>query len=203
MALYGSVAAVKQLLRADVGSTFNADQEARLEALRAAVSALIEHETGRVFGGTAQSESVGVWSRSPSPVLLLPKAIREVTSVVVGPLLTETGFSGGSVLPRSAWGATFVTRTGEAMALVRFDGTVWPELTVVTGTWEDARGGDVPPEIAYVCNYVVAEQFKREQASANGAIGPDGAVIPLRNWLKDPMVEKTLRHWMAASEVVI
>lgn len=203
MALYGSVDAVKQMLRADVASVFNADAEARLAALQLAVSAFIEHETGRVFGGTAMGEAIGVWARGVSHLLLLPKAVREVSSVVLSPVLTATGFAGGTTLDRPHWGATFVTATGEASALIRFDGVPWPELTVVTGTWEDARGGTVPPDITNIANLIIAEAYKREQASPNGAIGPDGSVIPLRNWLRDPLVDRTLAYWRAAAQVVI
>lgn len=198
MALYGSVDAVKAMLRADVGSVFNADQEARIVALRAAVSALIETETGRTFGvPTIETVAIRPGDRVGS-TLLLPKALRSATTVTLDPTSTGTAWTGGTALALSAVEQGMVTSKGEALALVLTNGGTWPALVTVTGSWADTDGDTgVPTEITYIANYLIAERFKMEQASPAGQIGPDGSVIPVRNALRDPMVAAVLMDWRA------
>jgi hypothetical protein len=204
VALYGSVDAIKGLLRADVGSAFNADQEARIVALRKWASAYIEQETGRVFGVAAASETVAVETPGNDWLLLLPKAARTVTAVTLSPEWTGSGWTNGTPLAADEWRFAMVQRTGEALALRRVHGWHWPSLVVVTGTWEDADADlAVPDEIVYVANFLAAERFKLEQASPAGQIGPDGSVLPVRNVLKDPLVTAALARWTAARQAVV
>ena len=204
MPLYGSVDAIKAMLRADVGSTFNADQEARIAALRKWASFHIEQETGRTFGVAATSQTVAVDAPGDSHLLLLPKAVRTVSAVLLAPEWTGSGWTSGTPLTADDWRFAMVQRTGEALALRRVDAWYWPVLVVVTGTWEDADAdATVPDEITYVANYLAAERFKVEQASPAGQIGPDGSVLPIRNALSDPLVKSTLEAWRGSLEAVV
>jgi len=204
MALYGSVNAVKTMLRADVGSTFNADADARLTALQKAVSAYIEDETGRTFGTGSVSETVVVRAPGNRVLLLLPKAIRTVTSVVVAPEWSGSAWTGGDTLTSADYLREQITDTGEALALRRLDTGTWPTVVVIGGTWADTDGdATVPDEITYAANYLIAERFKLEQASPAGQIGPDGSVVPIRNSLKDPLVMATLDAWRVETPVIV
>ena len=204
MALYGSTSAVKAMLRADVGSTFNADADTRLTALQKAVSAYIEGETGRTFGTGATSETIVVRTPGNRTILLLPKAIRTVTSVTVAPEWDGSAWTGGQALTSADYVREQVTRTGEALALRREDYGWWPTVVVVTGTWADTDAdANVPDDITYVANYLMAERFKLEQASPAGQIGPDGSVIPVRNSLKDPLVAARLDYWRVETPVIV
>lgn len=204
MALYGSVNAVKAMLRADVGSTFNADADARLTALRAAVSAYIEEQTGREFGVIA-TETVAI---RPGPrtvdLLLLPKPVRTISAVTLDPESTGTAWTGGTALPLTAFDLAMVLEDGTALAMQRTDGGTWPALVVIAANWGDADSvATVPDDITYAANYLIAERFKLEQASPAGQIGPDGSVVPIRNSLKDPLVTATVERWRLASRDLV
>ncbi len=198
MALYGSIAATKQLLKADVGSVFNADQDARLVALQTAVSLLIEHETGRTFGTGATTESVVVTAPGVSPVLVLPKGLRTITTITREGSWTGTAYTGGTSVLGTIYRKTAIARTGEALSLTTIDGSYWVGIYTIVGTWEDTDGDAlVPDDITYVANYLMAERFKVEQASPAGFSGPDGAIVPIRNMMKDPIVKSTLDYHRA------
>lgn len=204
MPLYGSVQAARELLRALPGSSFNADQEARLVALRAAVSAWIEHETGRAFGDAAAAQTVAVSAPGVSDVLVLPKAVRTVDSVLVGATWNGSAWTGGAVLTADRYRPVFRTKTGEALGLAMASGAAWFGTVVVTGTWEDGDAdASVPDDITYLANRLVAEFFKAEQASASGTIGENGNVIPLKNATKDPLVAGILARWRVADRLVV
>ena len=46
------------------------------------------------------------------------------------------------------------------------------------------------------------EQFKREMASPAGEIGPDGSVLPLRDWLREPAVRSAVAAWRVGPQAV-
>lgn len=225
MPTYGSRLAVEQLLRATVTAAFSADQEARIDALLTVVSAIIEQETGRVFGTGQTSETVvvtpsrwsgamrSIWPLDPSPdalglgftdLLVLPKGVRTIQGVTVGGTWDGAAYTGGDALPATAYVPVYRLRTGEYLALRTADGSYWPMPVAIAGTWEDTDAdAAVPDEITYLANYLAAEQFKKEMASPNGAIGPDGSVIPLRNTFKDPYVMKILDKWRITNEALV
>ena len=204
MPLYGSLDAVKAMLRADVGSTFNADADTRLTAIRKAVSAWIEGETGRTFGTGSTSETIAVRTPGNRPVLLLPKAVRTITSVTISPEWNGSAWTGGTALAADDYVRDQVTRLGEALALRRTDYGWWPTVVVIVGTWADTDAdATVPDDITYAANYLISERFKLEQASPAGQIGPDGSVIPVRNSLKDPLVSATMDYWRVQTPVIV
>lgn len=205
MALYGSVDAAKALLRASVGSAFNADQEGRLTALHKAVSALIDRETGRTFGtGPAATEVVAVRASGVSDVLILPRAVRTVSGVTVGAGWAAGAWTGGTALGTGDWRLVYRTQAGEYLGLLRVGGAYWLGDVLVAGTWEDADADNqVPDDITYVANLLMAEFFKREQQSSAAQIGPDGTPIFPRNPLKDPMVATTLDKYRVAGATAL
>lgn len=226
MAVYGSRAGVEQLLRATVTAVFNDDQTTRIDNLLAVFSALIEQETGRTFGTGATTETViianSVWfpltptwgwswggyqdrlGLGVSPILVLPKGVRTITSVTVGGVWDGVDYEGGEPMDIDQYQPIFQERTGEYLALRTLDGSYWPYPVAITGTWEDTDADtDVPPEITYLANALAAERWKQEMASPNGMVGPDGNVLPLRNMFKDPTVQKILEKWTATREELL
>ena len=203
MALYGSIEQVKKMLRPVETATFGADADARLTELRKVISAQIEEETGRVFGGsaTATLRTVDGPVAVADDVLLLPTPVRSVTSVaIVG--------TNPATLPGTDWVLWMPDRRGGYHALLRIANGYWParngiDRIAVTAVWGDAEtGGDVPDDVTYVANYLIAEHFKIEQASPAGFTGPDGATVPVSDPWKKPIVVKVLRKYGAASRFV-
>lgn len=199
MALYGNVEAAKRLLRASDVSAFSADQDARLAALHLAVSALIEHETGRTFG-VGPAVATRSFHAPPSPVLVIDPPVKGVTQVVVNGVTVDPSF----------YALAMTDRAGFGYGLRRTDGWSWAGTyageVVVTGTFadlDDGATGEVPEDVTYAANYLIAERFKLEQASPAGFTGPDGAVVPIRNALKDPIVAKTLAHYRVPASSLV
>lgn len=195
MPLYGSVDGAKALLRSTTTAQFNADHDARLAALRPAVSAWIEEQTGRTFGSGPVS-TTQIATGTGRDLLLLADGVKSVTSVVAGPEWTGSAWSGGEIVPSDQYRPVLKNRQNLYAALLAVDGGVWHGEFAVTGVYAgspDAAG--VPDDITYIANYLIAERFKIEQASANGAIGPDGTVVPIRNVLADPLVKDTIAKY--------
>lgn len=213
MALYGSVDGIKRLLRSVDGSVFGADAEARIAILRSVASSWLEHEIGRTFGAGGGGSQTLTVSTNPDAaglytLLLLPKGARSITQVVERPTWNGSAWTGGLALAGNVWRLDLIQQTGEALALRRIDGIGWYGTYRVAGTWEDAGAsvdgsGTVPAEIDYAANYVAAELFKKEQASPAGQIGPDGAILPLRDVLQDPLVQAIVTKWKASESAVI
>lgn len=212
MALLGDVATVARNLRSMPESGLNADATARLTDIRVAVTAFIEERTGRVFGEVGAPESVAVsapsvaafpGSTGASSLLILPKAIRTITSVVVGPQWSGSGWTGGTPVAATEYRPALFTNNGDAMALERIDGLAWSGRFVITGTFEDADDdATVPAEITYVANLLIGELFKYEQSSAAAKAGPDGQTLPLKNAVKHPVVAAILDRHAASTEYV-
>ena len=204
MATYGSQAAVLALLKGASTVTLPAEAGDRIDALLAVASALVEARTGRTFGTGTTAETVVVPAPGVTDVLVLPKGVRTVTSVTVGASWDGAGWVGGITLPAALWVPVWRQSTGEWLALARADGAHWAGPVVIAGTWEDTDAdATVPDEITYVVNYLAAEGYKREQASANGVIGPDGAAVPIRDAWKDPWVKGVLDTWTVSAAVVV
>lgn len=187
---YGDTDAIKALLRASQGTTFTADNLARLDDLNVAISLIVEDKLGRTFGATEADSTVLCWAHDDD-VLVLPEPIRTITTITVGGTVTGTTMTGGSVLTTSYWTpAIRDVGTGDIYALRLLSGGWWGAGVPVTimGQWvaTDADA-DVPADLVYAVNYLVAERFKIEQASPAGFIGPDGTTIPIRDSWKDPV----------------
>lgn len=198
MAVYGSDDGVQALLIPAAGATLGPDQMARVPDIRAAVSAAIERETGVVFGGPPAAEAVVV-DAEPGPTLWLPKPVRSVAAIAEEPTWTGTAWTGGYPIGTLGYRLAGRTETGGYRTVERVGGA-WAGRYVVTGLWADTTD-EVPPEIAYVANYLAAETMKKLQASPAGFVGPDGLVAPVRNAFKDPEVRAVLARWRLATPV--
>jgi hypothetical protein len=183
----------------DLGLSDSADIR-RLQQLDEEISRLIELKTGRIFGGEAGA-TPRVVSLPVSPwqtVLLLPTAIRSVTSVVITGDAAETVASTGYVLDLGT------ELTGDYHALRRIDGSAWPvndgrSTLTITGQWANtAPGGAVPPEIVAAATFLVTEEWRLRQSSPAGEIGPDGMTIRPRNPWNFEIVKTALDHYGAA-----
>jgi hypothetical protein len=213
MALLGDPDTVERNLRSTPDSGLNADAAARLVDIQAAVTAFIEERTGRVFGEVGASEAVAVqaptvaafpYSAGASSLLILPKAVRTITSVVVDPEWSGSGWTDGTAVAATEYRPAMFTNNGDAMALERIDGTAWLGRYVITGTFEDADDdATVPDEITYVANLLIGEMFKYEQSSAAAKAGPDGQTLPLKNAVKHPVVDAILCRYAASTEYVV
>jgi hypothetical protein len=214
MALYGDLDIVKAMLRPRESSVAGADADARLGALQVAVSAYIEEKTGRTFGGgPAAASSVIVVAPvrylygeavTYSTRLFLPKGIRSVTEVAYDPEYDGADWSGGTVIDPELYVPALVAMDGTAMAIESVAGDGWSGRYLVTGTWaNDDDDEDVPGEISYIANYLIAEAYKAENTSAAAVAGPDGSTLPLKNPYKNQLVETVLaKHSTAASEII-
>lgn len=204
MAQYGDVTAVKKMLRADAASTFSSDQDARLTALRLAVSAWIEDATGRTFGTGVTTETVVAHGNGRSPFLMLPKAARTVSSVTASPTWSGSTWTAGTTVAATEYRLAMPTPAGEHQAIEAINGNWWSGRYAVSGTFEDTDGDvTVPDDVTYIANYLIAERFKLEQASPSGSIGPDGSVVPVRDALRDPLVAAVIDKWRVSSRVVV
>jgi len=203
---YGSAAAVKQMLGPDAAA-YSADDEARIANLLKLASRVVEQATGTVFGD-ATAAVREVWGEG-GETLALPVGIRSVTSIVEGPTTwTGSAWTGGSALATADWrfGRGVVRQVSGSASTTAYRtllrvGGAWSGLYVVTGLWED-RLATVPDAITYAVNVMAKEQFKREMASPAGEIGPDGSVLPLRDWLREPAVRSAVAAWRVGPQAV-
>jgi len=214
MALLGDLSAVERNLRAMPASALNADATARLEDIQKAVTAYIEERTGRTFGTVGAPESVAVaaperysltlGSHGASDLLILPKAIRAITSVVQNPTWTGSGWTGGYTLAAASYRPALFTSVGDAMALQLVDAGAWYGRFVITGTWEDTDDdATTPDDITYVANLLIADLFKYEQSSTASQAGPEGQTLRLRDSTKHPVVCEILDKYQTAEMLVI
>lgn len=196
---YGSAARVKDLL-SNAGEDFTADQEARIAQLLEVVSRVIEEKTGAIFGdATAETvEEVAEGGR----VLYLSKGLRSVTSVVENPTTwSGTAWSGGTTLAATDYrlSGRHSKRSSDATVTTCYRtieriGGAWSGRYIITGVWED-RLATVPDDVDYLASYLAAEIFKKQKASPAGFVGPDNAVVPVRNTLNEPEVKAILDRW--------
>jgi hypothetical protein len=203
MAIYGDLEQVKAMLRPTDTAAFSSDALARLSLLQSAVSSQIEDRTGCVFGGTSApiTRTIDGASADWTDVLLLPTPIRSVSGIAIVGDAPEAVSAADYVL----WN---VDRQGNAHAIRRIQNGAWPlangvDRIEVTGVWSNTEvGGDVPDDVTYVANYLIAEIFKSEQASPAGFTGPDGATVPIRNPWKTELVAGVIRKYGVARQVV-
>lgn len=197
MPTYGSANAVKAVLRADVSSTFNADQESRITTLLALASQYVESQTGAQFGVSSSETLVIETGLDSGDVLYLPKGIRSVTSITENPTWSGS-WSGGSAITSATYRLSGKA-TGQTFyrTITRTDGG-WGGLYVIVGVWED-QYPTVPDDVTWAVNTVVVELFKKQQASPAGQIGPDGSVIPLRDVFQQTEISSVIDRYRVVS----
>jgi hypothetical protein len=166
------------------------------------VSVLIEQETGATFGG-AEDATVDV-EQYGGHLLFLPKGLRSLTSITADPEWIDGAWSGGTVLETGQYRLPMMSTNGLVRTIRRVGdvfGNAWYGTYLVMGRWGD-QADTVPDDIHYLANFISAEIFKKQQASPAGFVGPDGAVVPIRNVFKEPEVQKILdRHRVNAGLV--
>lgn len=192
MATYGSVAAVERLLQSADSDTLTTDETARVTELLPVVSAIIETETGAVFGSNTP-ETVLV-SADGGSVLFLPKGIRTVTSVVESPTWSGTAWTLGTTLATTAYYVRALATTGAYRQLVRTDGG-WSGDYAITGVWED-KVTTVPDDITYAANYAAAEIYKKQKAAPGRFASAGGETVLFRQFpFKDDEIKRILDRW--------
>lgn len=208
MPLYGTDAAIKELLRPTTGTAFSADESARLVNLRKWVSLAIEDRTASIFGDST-TEIVEIDGDGDS-VLFLPKGLRSVTSIQENPTTwSGSAWSGGTTLATTDYrlSGRVEPRTADAASaafyrkLLRVNGS-WSGLYVVTGVWQD-RYPTVPDDITYVANRVAAEVYKGENASPHGLVGPDLAMVPIRKAMEIDEIKRTLDKYTVGPALMV
>lgn len=196
MAVYGSIAGIKQLLRSDAGAVFSADEDARIAVLQEVASLAVERETGAVFYTTegvdppeppvVVREQVGGGSR----LLYLDQAVRSVTVITEGPEWVSGAWTGGTPLTTSQYRLSARIANGAYRVIERMDG-YWVGTVLVSGVWEESYA-EVPADIDYATNRIAAEIFKSEQASPHGLMGPEGAMVPVRKAMQIEEVRRII-----------
>lgn len=198
---YGSIPAVQDLLSSD-GTTeaWSESQQSRMLALLETIGGLIEEATGCRFGSETP-ETIEVNGQGDD-TLFLDKGIRSVSSIVENPTTwTGSAWTGGTAFATTDYrlsGKEVQRIDGDTDStvyhkLLRVDG-VWSGLYVITGVWED-RVANVPDDIHYLANYVAAEVFKVQKASPAGFVGPDGAVVPVRDVFRSSEFRRIIDRW--------
>jgi hypothetical protein len=197
MPTYGSANAVKAVLRADVTSTFNADQDTRITALLALASNYIESQTGAQFGVSASETIVIDTDWENGETLFLPKGIRSVTSITENPSWAGS-WTGGTAVTSATYRLTGKA-SGQSFyrTITRTDGS-WAGNYVIIGVWED-QYPTVPDDVTWAVNTVVVELFKKQQASPAGQIGPDGSIIPLRDVFQQTEIRTVVDRYRVGS----
>jgi hypothetical protein len=203
VALLGDIETVKVMLRATENISFGADIDQRLTQIQQAVTAGIEAETNRTFGDAGSATTELIWA-GESDVIVLPRPAWSVTSVTYGGTLAGTTITGGTDILAGEIVHTLRDSAGRIIAIrTPYQWTRGAALAV-TAVYADGNAvGDtsVPDAISYAANYLIAEVFKREQASPAGFLGPEG-VVPMRDVWKDPTVTRILREYTLREVVV-
>lgn len=194
MPTYGTATAVKEILRADTGSTFNADQETRITGLLATASQYIEAQTGAAFGVSASETVVIETSGGDGSALFLPKGIRSVTSITENPDWSGSAWTGGTALAASDYRVAGKAQQQAFFRMITRVNGAWSGLYVIVGVWED-QYPTVPSDITNTANTVAAELFKKQQASPAGQIGPDGSVIPIRDVFRQTEIAAVIARY--------
>jgi hypothetical protein len=212
MALLGDLDHVEKMLRATVGSDLGDDVTDRLSLIRAAISARLEDLCGRTFGSPVEDTTEIVWA-GPFETILLPRPARSITSVTSGGTVSGTTYTGGSAITGFAY-APYDAQRGLIYGLTRTTGSWWAwgdpygaygarQPVEIVGDFSDSDAdSDVPDDVTYAANLLIAEQFKRENASPAGFSGPTGDVIPMRDPWNDPFVKQVIERYSATASVM-
>lgn len=218
MSAYGDLATIKAMLEL----TGDDSHDARLDALNAALSAIFEDKVGRTWSDTpATARTVAIeaatgpqWAQgSYRSVLALPApGITSLVSVTVGPTWDGTAWSGGTAVDVADVRPIWQTIHGDYLGLAfgsnwpwasgAWWGGVWSGVVLVEAIWANQQGA-APPEVVEALNFLVAEEYKQEQASPEGLIGPDGLSIRTRNPWKFERVAAVIDKYTTAEVLVL
>lgn len=133
---YGDTAQIKKML-ATTGTTYSANDDARLDALNATISLLLEDRLGRRFGEPQLGRQHLLYG-SGSARLVLPSPIFRVSEIIVGGTVAAGVQSGGITLAASDWTPAITDTYGQIYALERIDAIWGPgEAVTITGQWAD------------------------------------------------------------------
>lgn len=220
MAGYGDLTAIKAMLEL----TGDDRRDARLDALNVALSAIFEDKVGRSWSGGAPTPRTVAIAAGTGPswtysggygsVLALPApGIRALVSITVNPTWDGAAWTGGMAVDLADVQPTWQTRDGDYLGLA-FGGASWPwasgvwyagvwsGVVLVEAIWAD-QGGTAPPEVVEALNFLVAEEYKQEQASPESLSGPDGLAIRTRNPWAFTRVAAVIDKYRVAEEVAV
>lgn len=198
---YGDSAQIKKML-ATTGTTYSANDDARLDALNATVSLLLEDVLGRSFGAAGPDVTLLHWG-GPSDVLLLRRPLRAITTVTVGGTVSGAIMSGGTVYDATMWTPSIVDQDGLIYALHLLTWGSWGAgiPITVTGQWASTDADpDVPADVQYVVNHLVVEHFKSENVTI---VTDDGIVLPRRDPWADPIVLKVIDKYQVSNRELV
>jgi hypothetical protein len=202
MALYGDLDHVKKLLAAS-GTSYDASHDARLTAIQAAVSAAIEEDLGRTFGAAVTDTTLLFWG-GDSDVLLLPTPARAITTVTVGGTVAGGVMTGGTEYTDDLWSHHIVDEDGLIYAIRLLSGGWWGayEPVTITGDFADTDDdAEVPDDLTYAANRLIAETFKSENLPI---VTLDGEIVPRRDPWSDPIIKGILaRYRVSHRELVL
>jgi len=202
---YGDSAQIKKML-ATTGTTYSAHDDARLDALNATVSLLLEDVLGRSFGAAGADVTLLHWG-GPSDVLLLRRPLRTITTVTVGGSVTGATMSGGTVYDSTMWTPyPGPDQDGLIYGLRLLGWGSWgyagPGVPItVSGQWASTDADpDVPADVQYVVNHLVVEHFKSENVTI---VTDDGIVLPRRDPWADPVVLKVIEKYGVSNRELV
>jgi hypothetical protein len=198
MAVYGTTTAVKQLLSAS-GSLASPDADARIEAIRAFVSARLERDVGATFGAPVVDTTEVHWQAGGPvlpDVLHLNRPARAITGIAQGGTVAGATITDQEAVPIGSW-AVHIRRADGLILAIATAGS-WVAPVQVTGDFADTDAdADVPADVTYCVNFTSAQQFKTENASAAGFISAEGE----RVFAPDPFRTDVWRRTVAAHRV--
>jgi hypothetical protein len=207
MPLYGDLPYVYKMLRPVPEWEMDEDSIYRVTLIQKAVSLALEEECGMTWGATAADTTEIVWIEQGDRTIVLPHPARAITSIRYGGTITGTTMTGGTTETSATLYYPVVNEDGYIYAIASNTGYSWlgdMNSDVVTGglipvsvtgdfitTDVDAT---VPDDITYIASYLIAETWKKENASPAGFLGPEG-IVPIRDPWADPLVKRTIaRH---------
>lgn len=191
---YGDAAKIKKLIGPKDDTPFAAGDSERIEDLRKTVSLEVEHLTGAVFNEPNTSKTKTVRGDGTAN-LWLPSGTRSVTSITENPTWDGTSWTGGQAIAASKYLLEGLRDSGAYGRLERYDG-IWLNRVryVIVGTWEESWP-TIPDDIHYVVNYVAAFVWMKQRSGLTGQIGPDGAVLSIRDTLRETEIATILRFY--------
>lgn len=116
-----------------------------------------------------------------SDLLVLPVGARGVAAVAVGGTWDGLLWVDETALDPADWTPWGRDAQGKALGLQRLDGDVWWGPVRVTALWGDQDTEGVPADVVAAMTFVTVDQYRIEQASPAGELGPEGMIVPVRN----------------------